>query len=215
MKNSSQIDKYVYSTKPIGKGAFSKVYKGFDIETDEIIAIKIIEKFQLKQELIERLKNEVLLVLNLKNDNIVEYKDFLEDSENFYLVLEYCNGGDLSNLIKKGKIPEIQVKAYMKQLSNAFKYLINKNIVHRDIKPQNLLLSNEQQIIKMTDFNFARELNDNDLSKTFCGTPLYMAPEIILKCDYSTKADLWSLGLVMYEMVYGKIHIVTQNQQWI
>jgi serine/threonine protein kinase len=201
---SKKINKYIYSTKEIGKGAFSKVYKGFNIETDEIIAIKIIDKTSLKHNLIDRLYGEIELLTQLSHENIAKLKEFFQSDENFYLILEYCAGGDLSHRIKSGDISEDIACKYMKQLANALFYLKNRNIIHRDLKPQNILLTVDLQTIKITDFNFARELYENDLAQTMCGSPLYMAPEIISGGTYTVKSDLWSVGLILYEMVYGK-----------
>jgi serine/threonine protein kinase len=209
MSKSAQIGKYVYSTKPIGKGAFSKVYKGFNSETDELIAIKIIDKIQLKPELHNRIQGEIKLLVELQHPHIVEFKTFLEDEDCFYLILEYCAAGDLSMVIKReGFLSETTARKYMQQFASALRYLKNKNILHRDLKPQNLLLTGNGQL-KMTDFNFARELYETDLAETMCGSPLYMAPEIISgwkssdSQSYTVKADLWSVGMIMYEMVYG------------
>ncbi len=203
MNRSAQVGKYIYSTKAIGKGSFSKVYKGFDTETDEIIALKVIDKFHMKPELVIRLHDEIALLTQLQHPHIAELKEFLEDDDNFYLVLEYCAGGDLAYRIKKGRIPEDTAREYMKQLTIVLRYLKSKNIIHRDLKPQNILLTADQQTIKVTDFNFARELYENDLAQTLCGSPLYMAPEIIERQEYTVKSDLWSVGMILYEMVYG------------
>ncbi|KKK56471.1 hypothetical protein LCGC14_3064180, partial [marine sediment metagenome] len=194
MNRSAQVGKYIYSTKAIGKGSFSKVYKGFDTETDEIIALKVIDKFHMKPELVIRLHDEIALLTQLQHPHIAELKEFLEDDDNFYLVLEYCAGGDLAYRIKKGRIPEDTAREYMKQLTIVLRYLKSKNIIHRDLKPQNILLTADQQTIKVTDFNFARELYENDLAQTLCGSPLYMAPEIIERQEYTVKSDLWSVG---------------------
>lgn len=204
MNKSAQIGRYVYSTRAIGKGAFSRVYKGFDIDSDEIVAIKIIDKMQLRDSLVDKLYEEISLLSKLQHPGVAELRDFLNDEENFYLILEYCAGGDLSGLIKKGKIEEDVARNYMYQLVDVLRYLKSINIIHRDLKPQNILLSADFQTIKVTDFNFARELYDNDLADTMCGSPLYMAPEIIEKQEYTVKSDLWSVGMILYEMVYGK-----------
>jgi len=204
MNKSAQVGKYIYSTKIIGKGSFSRVYKGLDTETDNVIALKIIDKNGLKEDLIKRLHDEIALITKLKHNGITELIEFLEDDDNFYLILEYCAGGDLSNLIKKGRIPEDISREYMRQIADALQYLKTRNIIHRDLKPQNILLSEDLRTVKLTDFNFARELYDNDLAQTLCGSPLYMAPEIIERHEYSVKSDLWSVGMILYEMIYGK-----------
>lgn len=204
MNRSANIGKYIYSTRPIGKGSFSKVYKGLDTETDEVVAIKIIEKYQLKPDVNQRLHDEITLLAELSHPNIVELYKFIQDDDNFYLVFEYCAGGDLSHTIKKGRIEESQAREYMRQLVEVLSYLKGRNLVHRDLKPQNLLLSADKKTLKVTDFNFARELFDDDLSQTVCGSPLYMAPEIIEKEEYTVQADLWSVGMILYEMIYGR-----------
>lgn len=204
MMKSAQIGKYIYSTKPIGKGAYSKVYKGFNSETDEIIALKIVDKGHVKPDAFKRIKAEVRILEQLTHPNIIKLLEFHEDEDYFYLILEYCAGGDLSNYIRsEGKIDEDRAKKYMRQIVESLRYLKRLNIVHRDLKPQNILLSADKHTIKLTDFNFARELYENDLSQTICGSPLYMAPEIIEKHQYTTKADMWSIGMILYEMVYG------------
>jgi len=201
---SNIIKNYVYSIKPIGKGSFSRVYKGLDTKRDEIIAIKIVEKDTLKKELISRLHAEVKLLNNMCHPNIIKLKEFIQDDTCYYFILEYCPCGDLSRYIRNNNIKENLAQDYTKQLASALYYLKQRNIVHRDLKPHNILLAENFKRIKLTDFYFARELFEKDLAETLCGSPLYMAPEIINSENYTTKADLWSIGLIIYEMINGK-----------
>lgn len=201
--SESLENKYIYSTKKIGRGSFSKVYKGFNTKTDEMVAIKIIEKEILKKSLLERLYSEINLMYTLDHENIVKIYDHYENDENCYIVLEYCAGGDLNQLLKSTRLNENQSKDYSRQLIKGLEYLRSKSIIHRDLKPHNILLSLDKSILKLADFNFARKLWDGDLAQTLCGSPLYMAPEIISRNDYTTSSDLWSTGIIIYEMIYG------------
>lgn len=146
----------------------------------------------------------------------------IKTPENWYIILEYCEDGDLGTFFYEKKksgenFSEEHVKKYMIQIANVLKYLRDNNIVHRDIKPQNILLKKTESIgydIKLIDFNFARELDDNSLANTICGTPLYMAPEIMKsnkKEGYNSKSDLWSIGVLLYEMVYNSIPFIRAN----
>lgn len=198
------------TNKKIGKGAFSQVYKGLDLESDKIVAIKIIDKENISSKMKSRLGDEIKLHSNLNHPNIIKLFDIIEDEKYYYIILEYCSNGDLHNLIKKCReknnsklvLNENLTKIYIKQLADGLKYLRDKNIVHRDLKPHNILLFDEFTI-KLTDFNFARELWDKDMAETLCGSPLYMAPEIIQYNSYSSKSDLWSVGMIIYEMLHG------------
>ncbi|KAG0836473.1 hypothetical protein G6F18_005329 [Rhizopus arrhizus] len=142
--------------------------------------------------------------------------------------MEYCSLGDLSHYIKQARtnksmkkgnvsgLPERVVRHFLKQLANALQFLRSQNLVHRDIKPQNLLLApndsdRDLPILKVADFGFARFLPNASLADTLCGSPLYMGPEILSYKKYDAKADLWSVGAVLYEMVTGKPPFRAQN----
>ncbi|KAN0032371.1 hypothetical protein ACTFIV_006264 [Dictyostelium citrinum] len=121
--------------------------------------------------------------------------------------MECCEGGDFSKYIRTHKkLTEERALYFMKQLANGLKFLRQKQIVHRDLKPQNLLLSDESErpILKIGDFGFAKFIDPFSLSDTFCGSPLYMAPEILHRKNYTVKADLWSVGIILYEMLVGE-----------
>lgn len=189
---------------------------------------------------------EISILKDLKHPHIVELLDSRQTTTHFHLMMEYCSLGDLSYFIKQkdelikkhplvktmfNKYPspssnrnglnKVLVLNYLKQLSSALKFLRSKNLVHRDIKPQNLLLSppifNAEKfesegfvglpdlpILRIADFGFARFLPNTSLAETLCGSPLYMAPEILNYQKYNAKADLWSVGAVLYEMSVGK-----------
>lgn len=121
------------------------------------------------------------------------------------MILEYCGGGDLKDFLEdRGPLPEHLVQDIMTQLMSGLYYLEERGLVHRDIKPQNILLTDRSAYptIKLADFGFAKQLEVSRLEDTWCGTPLYMAPEVISgKVKYTNKADLWSVGVIMYEMV--------------
>ena len=201
--------KWIYTKKSIGKGAYSTVYKGYDTETDKVVAIKSIAKHGLSPKVLGLIKNECELLSGLNHQGIIILQGNVETLDHLYFIYEYCPGGDLATVLQDiGKLSEKQAQKYAIQLASALGYLKTKNIVHRDIKPGNLLLSADRQVIKIADFNFARILKSNDLAETLCGSPLYMAPEIINSAKaktggYTTSSDLWSVGIVIYEMVYG------------
>jgi serine/threonine-protein kinase ULK/ATG1 len=141
------------------------------------------------------------------NDNIIKLYDVLysDKKDYLYMILEYCDCGDLYNFIKNNKLTEEQIKYYMNQLKNGLQYLRDNNIIHRDIKPKNILLTNNNKILKICDFGFAKSIIDDvSLMETLCGSPLYMAPEIINNKKYNIKSDLWSVGIILYEIIYNK-----------
>jgi serine/threonine-protein kinase ULK2 len=132
-------------------------------------------------------------------------------------VLEYCRGGDLQKFIKDqpgGRLAEPVARHFMRHLASGLKFLNDRNLVHRDIKPQNLLLTEKspRAVLKIADFGFARHLEGTSMADTLCGSPLYMAPEILGQNQYNAKADLWSVGAVLFEMVAGKPPFLAQNQ---
>jgi serine/threonine protein kinase len=123
-----------------------------------------------------------------------------------YIVMEYCDGGDFEKLISSHKrLREGQVRQYFYQLMKGLCYLREQSILHRDLKPANLLLTNNKNLLKIADFGFARQLGEEDLLQTFCGTPLYMAPELYTdNSSYTCKSDLWSVGVILYQSLFGR-----------
>merc|ERR1719278_1786760 len=153
---------------------------------------------------------EISILKKLKHDFIVEMKDFNWDSNFIYIVMEYCGGGDLSRYIKLHKrLPERICKNFLQQLGSALRFLRSKDIAHMDLKPQNILISlNNPRIngpvLKLGDFGFAQHFTSDETKSAIRGSPLYMAPEMVLKRHYDAKVDLWSVGVILYECLFGK-----------
>ena len=201
-----EIGKYICYKQKIGKGSTSTVYKGYDKEKDIEVAIKKIEYSNIDKKIRIQIDRETKLMKSLTHPNIVELYDivYLEDSPNFvYLILEYCHQGDLSKFLNKRPMKEKYAKKYMKHLLAGLKYLIENNIIHRDLKPQNIMVT-KNDTLKICDFGFARHFDSNMMLNTLCGTPLYMAPEILTYSNYTNKADLWSIGVILYEILFAQ-----------
>eukprot|EP00163_Fabomonas_tropica_P009380 TRINITY_DN1918_c0_g1_i3.p1 TRINITY_DN1918_c0_g1~~TRINITY_DN1918_c0_g1_i3.p1 ORF type:complete len:654 (-),score=71.25 TRINITY_DN1918_c0_g1_i3:12-1973(-) len=193
----------------IGVGSFAQVYKGVHMPTGRLVAIKGLDRGKMSKKLLENLDSEISIMKSLTHDNIVKLYEVLKTKQNIYLVLEYCNGGDLSKLLKKhGKLREKVAKSFVQQLARGLQYCRARNLIHRDLKPQNLLLTQSRDgglpTLKIADFGFARYIGPQSMAETLCGSPLYMAPEILSFQKYDAKADLWSVGAILYEMVCGR-----------
>jgi serine/threonine-protein kinase ULK/ATG1 len=198
----------------IGRGMYSTVFRAVNMKTKQEVAIKQVraEKFKQFPKLEEGTYNEINILSNLEScPHIIKYFDMLKTVNNFYFVYEYCNGGTLEKLLKeKGSLSERQAIAYFAQIVEAFRVLNKNNIMHRDLKPENLLL--HDGIIKLADFGFCKPLeNEDEISKTMLGSPIYMAPEILKGESYSIKSDIWSLGVVLFRMLYGYCPFESNN----
>lgn len=181
----------------------SKTINGIYI--DNIIGIKKIITKGLSYKHQKMISEEVGIMKHIRDnphDNIVACYDVIDDLDTIYIIMEYCDGGDMSKLIGK-PMKEENVKYYFSQLVNGIKYLDEHKIIHRDFKPKNLLLTCDKKILKICDFGLAK--NKTGLSKinTVCGSPLYMAPEMFKNKGYDDSIDIWSIGIIMYEMIYG------------
>eukprot|EP00292_Cryptomonas_paramecium_P014245 CAMPEP_0113730510 /NCGR_PEP_ID=MMETSP0038_2-20120614/43199_1 /TAXON_ID=2898 /ORGANISM="Cryptomonas paramecium" /LENGTH=227 /DNA_ID=CAMNT_0000662579 /DNA_START=259 /DNA_END=939 /DNA_ORIENTATION=+ /assembly_acc=CAM_ASM_000170 len=203
--------KFLLSKPHIGEGSFAKVYKGKNRETEEIVAIKEISWALVRRrspEFVERhsqnLKNETECLQSLDHPNIVKLLDFENTHDFFYMVLEFCSGGDLAQAMTRRKrepIDEMLVQSLTRQFVSGLKEMRRLNWVHRDLKPGNLLLTRAtlqeaaaaEGGMKIGDFGFARDLAPEGLAETWVGSRLYMAPEILFRSSggYTAKADLW------------------------
>lgn len=168
-------------------------------------AVKQISKEDVPANYIEAIKEEIRIMGSISSENIVKLCDIKQTQSCYYLVMEYCSGGDLDYFRGK-QLSEARVQRIVYQISAALKALLSKQIMHRDLKLSNLLLSSKKPdaLVKLADFGFARELKRNELANTYCGTPLYMAPEILGCKKYDLKADLWSMGVITYLFLTGR-----------
>lgn len=203
--------------KIIGKGAFSTVYFGINVETYEKVAIKkyFCNRTDTNAHALDVIEREIKIVSYLmkhsSHENLVRYFDVVRTRMVVYIIMEYCAGGTFSSLFVK-PMKEKYVQYYFKQLMEGLKALHNMNIIHRDIKPDNILLANDYRTIKICDFGFSYLINNdsNDsLDNTVYGSPIYMAPENFITnttsnvSNIDTKSDIWSAGIILYEMIYG------------
>ncbi|EAS05844.2 Serine/Threonine kinase domain protein (macronuclear) [Tetrahymena thermophila SB210] len=204
-----QIGDYTICMKDIlGSGSFGVVYKCTD-KQNEVWAAKQISKNLIngKKDYLEKLlRQEVGVQKQMKSENIVRLKEFLISDNNYYLILDYCNAGNLKQQIQKEKkFSENKAKQIMIQIMSGLKEMYQRSIVHRDIKPENILVAQTPQgfVYKLADFGFAKILNNQDMIKSQVGTPLYMDPQILLGKPYDSKCDIWSVGIIFYELLYG------------
>ncbi|EXJ96428.1 ULK/ULK protein kinase [Capronia coronata CBS 617.96] len=242
----------------IGRGSFATVYKAIHTGgsgVQSIVAIKSVNMSKLNKKLKDNLTSEISILKGLHHPHIVALIDCKETTSHIHLVMEYVALGDLSHFIKRrneikdselvgnmmvkypnpryGGLHEVVVRHFLQQLASALQFLRARNLIHRDVKPQNLLLNpspiyfethdpqpmpyqaadnsltpicgiRSLPMLKIADFGFARSLPSTALAETLCGSPLYMAPEILRYEKYDAKADLWSVGTVLYEMMTAR-----------
>lgn len=248
--------------KEIGKGSFATVYLAQHRRKKSYAAVKAVQMAKLSKKLKENLATEIEILKGLKHPHIVQLFVCTDTPSYIYLVMEYCQLSDLAQFMKKrhqlpnfpetadifrkypnpefGGLHEVLVRHFLKQIASALQYLRSHNLIHRDIKPQNLLLNPAPTfmvkqkpedvplaasegsltpasgvaslpMLKIADFGFARHLPSTSMAETLCGSPLYMAPEILRYEKYDARADLWSTGTVLHEMVVGKPPFRAQN----
>ncbi|XP_058547516.1 serine/threonine-protein kinase ULK1 isoform X2 [Neofelis nebulosa] len=217
------VGKFEFSRKDlIGHGAFAVVFKGRHREKHDLeVAVKCINKKNLAKSQ-TLLGKEIKILKELKHENIVALYDFQEMANSVYLVMEYCNGGDLADYLHAMRtLSEDTIRLFLQQIAGAMRLLHSKGIIHRDLKPQNILLSNpggrranpNNIRVKIADFGFARYLQSNMMAATLCGSPMYMAPEVIMSQHYDGKADLWSIGTIVYQCLTGKAPFQASSPQ--
>uniref|UniRef100_A0AAQ5YQV9 Serine/threonine-protein kinase PLK n=1 Tax=Amphiprion ocellaris TaxID=80972 RepID=A0AAQ5YQV9_AMPOC len=190
----------------LGKGGFAKCYEITDVETKQVFAGKIVPKsLILKQHQREKMTSEIAIHKSLNHPNIVGFHGFFEDDDFVFVVLEICRRRSLLELHKRRKaVTEPEARYYMTQLLKGVHYLHNNRVIHRDLKLGNIFLNDDMEV-KIGDFGLATKIEfDGERKKTLCGTPNYIAPEVLCKKGHSYEVDVWSLGCILYTLLVGK-----------
>mgnify|MGYP002624177292 FL=1 len=208
-----QIRKY-YKGRLLGKGGFAKCYEFTCSENKKIFAAKVVAKSGLvKSRAKQKLISEIKIHKSLHHPQIVAFEHYFEDTENVYILLEMCHNQTLNELLKRRKrLTEIEVQCYIVQLIKALKYLHSHRVIHRDLKLGNLFLTDKMEL-KVGDFGLATKLDfEGERKRTVCGTPNYIAPEILDgKTGHSYEVDIWSLGVIVYTLIIGKPPFETRD----
>uniref|UniRef100_A0A8C7FU02 Serine/threonine-protein kinase ULK3 n=1 Tax=Oncorhynchus kisutch TaxID=8019 RepID=A0A8C7FU02_ONCKI len=198
-------------TERLGSGTYATVYKAYRKgDNREVVAVKVVGKKTLNKVSMENLLTEIEILKTVRHPHIVQLNDFQWDSENIYLILEWCSGGDLSRFIHSRRLlPERVARLFLQQIACALQYLHNHNISHLDLKPQNILLSGS--VLKLADFGFASYMSPWDEQSALRGSPLYMAPEMVCRRQYDSRVDLWSVGVILYETLFGRAPFASRS----
>lgn len=210
-KYQDLIKTYKIDSVRLGKGSFGTVYKGTNRQNSKNqLAVKKIDKRYITKEEIDDIHNEVMILGRMDHSNIVNYFETYDDNNNIYLCMELCTGGELVEVISKDKkkFTEDEVSKIIYSLLEALSYIHAQKIIHRDIKPENIMFDQPGGTVKFIDFGLATQMNQQ---MDIAGTPYYLAPEVLTK-KYGTECDIWSLGVVLYQMISGKFPFDGRSQ---
>uniref|UniRef100_A0A7N8X3T8 Calcium/calmodulin-dependent protein kinase 1Db n=1 Tax=Mastacembelus armatus TaxID=205130 RepID=A0A7N8X3T8_9TELE len=187
------------------RGAFSEVVMAREKATGKMVAIKCIPKKALKGKETS-IENEIAVLRKIKHENIVALEDIYESSNHLYLIMQLVSGGELfDRIVEKGFYTEMDASRLIRQVLDAVNYLHSMGIVHRDLKPENLLYfsPHDESKIMISDFGLSKMEGTGDVMATACGTPGYVAPEVLAQKPYSKAVDCWSIGVIAYILLCG------------
>jgi protein kinase A len=188
--------------RTLGTGSFGRVHLVQSKHNQRFYAVKVLKKAQVvKMKQVEHTNDERRMLSDVKHPFLITLWGTFTDTKNLYMVMDFVEGGELFSLLRKsGRFPNPVAKFYAAEVTLALEYLHSKNIIYRDLKPENLLLDRHGHL-KITDFGFAKRVPDK--TWTLCGTPDYLAPEVVSNKGYNKSVDWWSLGILIYEMLCG------------
>ncbi|TMW60911.1 hypothetical protein Poli38472_000953 [Pythium oligandrum] len=202
-----KVTEYYTLGRVIGSGSYSVVREGVDKKSKTKYAIKCIKRAELTVEDDEAILTEVSILKAMDHPNIMTLREFFAEPEHYYLVTEFVSGGELfDRIVEKTFYSEKEARDLVRILLDAIKYCHDKDVVHRDLKPENLLLTSatDDASIKLADFGFAKKVTVDDAGlATTCGTPGYVAPEILEGASYGKPVDIWSIGVITYILLAG------------
>lgn len=202
--------------RSLGVGAYSVVRECKHRKTNVLYAVKVVTKSKLSPADDIALKDEISILRTLKHDNIIYLKDDYNERGYYYLVTEIMNGGELfDRIVAKTFYNEKEARDLCKVVFGAIAHCHSHGIAHRDLKPENLLLMSKDndREVKIADFGFAKKCTSEECLTTQCGTPGYVAPEVLCNVPYGTKVDVWSLGVITYILIGGYPPFMEQNQK--
>ena len=206
LEREAVMQDFSKDNREIGKGGFGSVWKVLHKATQKIWCVKVIAKQGIiDQKLVGQMNREIEIMYLLNHPHCLRLKNHFEDDENFYLVMPLAAKGQLYRILRKArKFDERTTAQILRETISALQYLhsFDPPIIHRDLKPENLLL-NENGRIYLADFGWSNFKNDGDIRKTFCGTPEYIAPEMLKKEGHDHRIDIWSIGVLMFELLAG------------
>ena len=198
----------------VGDGAFSVVKLVYNEETQTYYACKIVPRSQINTKALQdRFELEIRINQQLHHPGIVKLFDLLSDENNFYVIMEFCQSGELFQyIVDRGPLSEQDARPFVRQILECLEYIHRQNVTHRDLQPENLLLDQLGRV-KLSDFGLSRFLGKDGLVETPCGSPCYASPECISGAPYDGKTtDVWSVGVILYAMLTGQLPWTKRNQ---
>jgi len=202
----TDIDKVYDLKNELGRGAFSIVYLAVHKVSGQQFAVKVIDKKNLGKDYEKNLKMEVDILKKVSHSNIIALKELFDTPDKLYLVMELVTGGELfDKIVEKGSYTEVEASALVRKICSAVEYLHNIDIVHRDLKPENLLLkrADDDLEVAIADFGLSKIVGQQMMMQTACGTPSYVAPEVLNASGYGKEVDMWSIGVITYILLCG------------